>query len=202
MELTLGDVARIVQGRLVGDPQESVSRIASIRMASKGDLAFVSHPKYIALVQETKATAVLLAQDMHIGEGKTVIYCENPSFAFTKIAQILYPARRHFKDEIHRSAVIAKGSHLDKGICVGPSAVIEEDVRIGEGSCIGAGVFIGKGTCIGSDTLIYPNVSIMSQCSIGNRVIIHSGTVIGSDGYGFVTVDGVHHKIPQIGIVV
>ncbi len=36
---------------------------------------------------------------------------------------------------------------------------------------------------------------------IGNKVIIHSGTVIGSDGFGFSTVEGVHHKIPQIGTV-
>ena len=26
--------------------------------------------------------------------------------------------------------------------------------------------------------------------------------VVGSDGYGFATVDGVHHKVPQVGIVV
>jgi UDP-3-O-[3-hydroxymyristoyl] glucosamine N-acyltransferase len=33
-------------------------------------------------------------------------------------------------------------------------------------------------------------------------VVIYSGTVIGSYGFGFVTVDGVHHRIPQIGTVV
>jgi UDP-3-O-[3-hydroxymyristoyl] glucosamine N-acyltransferase len=32
-------------------------------------------------------------------------------------------------------------------------------------------------------------------------VIIHSGTVIGSDGFGFATIKGSHHKIPQVGIV-
>ena len=26
--------------------------------------------------------------------------------------------------------------------------------------------------------------------------------MIGSDGFGFATVDGVHHKVPQVGIVV
>jgi len=37
---------------------------------------------------------------------------------------------------------------------------------------------------------------------IGHRVIVHSGTVIGSDGFGFATVQGIHHKIPQTGTVV
>jgi UDP-3-O-[3-hydroxymyristoyl] glucosamine N-acyltransferase len=38
--------------------------------------------------------------------------------------------------------------------------------------------------------------------TIGNSVIIHSGTIVGSDGFGFATVKGVHHRIPQIGTVV
>ena len=59
----------------------------------------------------------------------------------------------------------------------------------------------GHHTQIGSNTLIYPNVSIRERITIGNRVIIHSGTVIGSDGFGFVTIEGMHHKIPQIGTV-
>jgi UDP-3-O-[3-hydroxymyristoyl] glucosamine N-acyltransferase len=33
-------------------------------------------------------------------------------------------------------------------------------------------------------------------------VIIHSGTVIGSDGFGFATIKGLHHKIPQVGTVI
>jgi UDP-3-O-[3-hydroxymyristoyl] glucosamine N-acyltransferase len=33
-------------------------------------------------------------------------------------------------------------------------------------------------------------------------VILHSGVVIGSDGFGYASVEGVHHKIPQVGIVV
>jgi UDP-3-O-[3-hydroxymyristoyl] glucosamine N-acyltransferase len=33
-------------------------------------------------------------------------------------------------------------------------------------------------------------------------VIIHAGTVIGSDGFGFVTDDGRHHKVPQVGGVI
>ncbi len=45
------------------------------------------------------------------------------------------------------------------------------------------------------------NVSIRENVSIGSRVIIHSGTVIGSDGFGFISIDGRHHKIPQVGIV-
>ena len=33
-------------------------------------------------------------------------------------------------------------------------------------------------------------------------MIIHGGAVIGSDGFGYVTVNGRHHKVPQIGNVI
>ena len=60
---------------------------------------------------------------------------------------------------------------------------------------------IGENVEIGNDCLIYQNVAVRERCKIGNRVILQPGCVIGSDGYGFVYEDGVHHKIPQLGIV-
>ena len=50
--------------------------------------------------------------------------------------------------------------------------------------------------------LFHPRVVVEDGCRIGDRCILQSGVVIGSDGYGFATVDGVHHKVPQVGIVV
>jgi UDP-3-O-[3-hydroxymyristoyl] glucosamine N-acyltransferase len=79
--------------------------------------------------------------------------------------------------------------------------VIEDKVSIGDKSVIYAGCFVGHHTRIGTDALIYPNVSIRERVLIGNRCIIHSGAVIGSDGFGFVTVEGKHQKIPQTGTV-
>jgi UDP-3-O-[3-hydroxymyristoyl] glucosamine N-acyltransferase len=49
---------------------------------------------------------------------------------------------------------------------------------------------------------LYPQVVVRENVSLGKRVIVHSGTVIGSDGFGYVTVDGKHMKIPQVGTVV
>jgi len=78
----------------------------------------------------------------------------------------------------------------------------EDNVAIGDKSVIHASSFIGHNSTIGSEALIYMHVSIRERIFIGNRVIIHSGTVIGSDGFGFATLRGLHHKIPQIGTVV
>jgi UDP-3-O-[3-hydroxymyristoyl] glucosamine N-acyltransferase len=50
--------------------------------------------------------------------------------------------------------------------------------------------------------VLHPNVVVEPHCRVGARCILHAGVVIGSDGFGFATVDGVHHKVPQVGIVV
>ena len=55
---------------------------------------------------------------------------------------------------------------------------------------------------IGANTVIFPQVSVYSNVKIGKNVSIDMGSVIGSKGYGYETVDGVHHKIPQIGSVI
>jgi UDP-3-O-[3-hydroxymyristoyl] glucosamine N-acyltransferase len=61
---------------------------------------------------------------------------------------------------------------------------------------------VGRDASIGPDAFIYPQVVIRERCQVGARVILHSGTVVGSDGFGYATEQGVHHKIPQVGIVV
>ncbi len=82
------------------------------------------------------------------------------------------------------------------------SVFIDDEVVLGDRIILFPGVYIGKGAVLGDDALIYSNVSIRDKSRIGNRVTIHDGAVIGSDGFGFVTVEGVHQKIPQVGIAV
>ena len=42
---------------------------------------------------------------------------------------------------------------------------------------------------------------IRENTEIGKNCIIHAGACIGSDGFGFVPMDGIWNKIPQIGTV-
>jgi UDP-3-O-[3-hydroxymyristoyl] glucosamine N-acyltransferase len=121
--------------------------------------------------------------------------------AFAKIVSLIAPNEVIHPKGIHPTAILGKEVSLGQGVAIGPYVVIEDNVSIGDKSVIYAGCFIGHHTKIGNSALIYPNVSIREGVSIGDRVIIHSGTVIGSDGFGFATIKGQHHKIPQIGTV-
>ncbi len=81
------------------------------------------------------------------------------------------------------------------------TAVIEEDVHIGEGSEIGAFCFIGRGARIGEGCRLYPRVTLYAGAILADRVILHSGAVIGSDGFGYIAEGGKRWKFPQVGQV-
>ncbi len=197
------EIAEMVSGRVLGDPDVEVSGISGIKEAGKGDVTFLANDKYAQLLETTKAAVIITSPNMKLPKTeKTLILTENPSLAFAKLVEYWFPQEVDHPKGIHPTAIIGKNVKLGKNVAVGAYVVIEKNVRIGDNTIIYPGTYIGHDTEIGSDCLIYPNVSIRERISIGSRVIIHSGTVIGSDGFGFATVKGVHHRIPQIGTVV
>jgi UDP-3-O-[3-hydroxymyristoyl] glucosamine N-acyltransferase len=109
---------------------------------------------------------------------------KEPYYAFTRAVVALHGYRKHPFRGIHPAA------HID------PTAVI------GEGTIVYPGVYVGPRTRIGRDCVLHPNVVIYEDCVIGDRVIINANSSIGPDGFGFATVQGTHHKIPQVGRVV
>ena len=200
MKKTLAEIAEIIEGEVIGDESLVITGINGIQDAQEGDLTFVGDSKFISLAQKTKATAIITSRDIQI-QDKSVIQTDNASFAFSKLIEVLFKDKNCHVKGIHSSAVVASDAVIGKNVSIGPCAVIESQVRVGDNSIICGGSFVGYQTCIGKDCHIYHNVTIREKIVLGNRVIIHSGTVIGSDGFGFTAVDGVHHKIPQIGTV-
>lgn len=200
MTKTLSEIADSVGGTVVGDPLRVIRGLSGIKEAQDGDLTFLANAKYAPLLEKTQASAVLTAAGVPTGKLDAIVV-ENPSLAFSKIAEIFFKAGGPAFSGIHPTAIIGGNVSLGKNVALGPYAVIEDNVVLGDNSVIGALSFIGQATTIGNDCLIYPNVTIRERITLKNRVIVHSGTVIGSDGFGFANVKGVNVKIPQIGTV-
>lgn len=200
MEKTLAELAALVGGAVKGDPSVRVSGACGLEDAGPGEITFLAHPKYAALVERTKAGAIVISDRAPL-PALPAIVVKDPNLAFIEIA-------KQFADSvpapvgIHPSAVIAPTAALGKNVAVGANAVIGEGAVIGDGTVIHPLVFVGPGARVGKDSVLHAGVSIRERCVLGDRVIVHCGTVIGSDGFGFATVDGVHHKIPQSGTVV
>lgn len=201
MRKTLREIAKLIEGEVAGDDSIVISGFSGIKEGGPGDITFLANPKYAPLLNTTTASAVIISKDLPAPASKTVIRVANPSLAFARIISLIVPAETKRLKGVHSSALLAKSVKLGKNVAIGPYTVIEDDAQIGDNTVIYSGCFIGCGAKIGTDTLIYPNVSVRERTLIGRRVIIHSGTVIGSDGFGFVTVNGKQHKIPQVGLV-
>jgi UDP-3-O-[3-hydroxymyristoyl] glucosamine N-acyltransferase len=201
MEKTLGQIAELVGGVVVGDPGTRITGVRGIKEARQGDITFLGNSRYLPLLKETQASAVIVSADMTQGP-RPLVRATDPSLAFTQVMALFHPAPARHPQGIHPAAVISPKAQLGKNVCVGACAVVEDGAVIGDNTIIYAGCYIGCDVKIGRDSILYAHVALRERVSVGDRVFIQSGTVIGSEGFGYVKVDGKYRLIPQVGTVV
>ena len=201
MQMTVKEIADFLEGEVLGDGGIIIKGVSGIKEAEQGEIAFLANSRYNHLISQTNASAIITSPEISF-TSKPLVRVDNPSLAFAKIVNKFYPKKSAHPKGIHSTAIIAKSAKLNTGISIGAYTVVEENAVIGENTIIYPGCYIGRDTRIGNDVLIYANVSIRESVTLGNRVVIQSGSVIGSDGFGFITQEGRHERIPQIGTVV
>lgn len=197
---TVGELAEIVGGRVIGDPELIIKGVAGVAESNGNDLTFAEDAKYLAEAENSRAAAVIVPENINESR-KTVIAVKNPRLAYARVASLFAPAV-FYKPGIDLTAIISPKARVGKNVSIHAHVVVEDDVEIGDNVVLAPGVFIGKNSKIGNNTVIHPNVVVEYDSIIGANVIIHAGTVIGSDGYGFVSAADGHHKIPQLGNVI
>ena len=185
MQFTAKQIADFIGGRVEGNEQAAVSTFAKIEEAGEGAITFLSNPKYTSYIYETKASIVLVNDDLELEQevASTLIRVPNAYECVAKLMQ-MYAASLPKKTGIDPLAFVAKTAEIGKDVYVGPFTYIGEGVKIGDG------------------TRIFPNVTIYDGCQIGKNVTIHAGAVIGADGFGFAPNTEGYEKIPQLGIVI
>ncbi|HEU4764052.1 MAG TPA: UDP-3-O-(3-hydroxymyristoyl)glucosamine N-acyltransferase [Candidatus Eisenbacteria bacterium] len=198
---TLDLLAQVVGGVVIGDGSTEITGVAGIREAQEGDLTFLANPRYEPYLEQTRASAVIVAED-HRDLGKPLIQNAHPYLAFLKAVRFFQGEEARPEPGIHPSAVIAADACVDATASIGPHVVIESGARVGPLAWIGPGCYIGAGASIGPETRLHPNVTLREECVLGARVIVHPGAVIGSDGFGFVRDGDIYRKLPQVGNVV
>lgn len=197
---TLKELAGIVGGVILGDPDIVIEGVAGIKEAEEGQITFLANPKYEPYLDSTKASAVIADRDGN--PGTPIIKVSNPYMAFLKVVTLFSESpRERYARGVHPTAVIDESASIGKDVSIGAYTVVEGGTLIGDRVTILPHVCICNDVKIGEDCILFPHVTIRERCEIGDRVIIHSGAVIGSDGFGYAKEGEIHHKIPQIGIV-
>ena len=203
MPKTLKEIAKFINGELIGDGEIAIKEIKSIEEASAGDLSVLISSKYEEALAESRASAFLVPKDIKNTHNRNVIKVDFPSIALSRVIALVMPEAIPHPNGVHKTTIISESASIGKNVAIGPYVVISDNAVIGDSTIIYPYCYVGKGSKIGKDCIFYPNVVIRERVVIGNRVIIHPGTVIGGDGFGYDTQrDGTHFKIPQLGTVV
>lgn len=204
MKFKAQQIADILEGFIVGNPDQEVSKLSKIEEGEKGSLSFLSNPKYQPYLYTTDASIVIVDKSFEPEKevNATLIKVDDAYKAFSKLLKF-YSQVKNNKVGRETPNYIADSAQIGKDEYVGAFTYIGENVRIGTNVKIFPNCYIGDNTVIGNDTTIFAGVKIYSETKIGNACTIHSGTTIGSDGFGFAPNEkGEFDAVPQIGNVV
>ena len=209
MAYTLAEIAKQIQAELVSSEEKpcsenvAINGLATLANAKSGQVAFLANKKYISQLSTTQASAVIISHEMLAQCPVNALVMDNPYMGYALLANLLDTTPK-VSEGIHASAVIADDVNLGDNVSIGANAVIESGVNLNDNVSIGAGCFIGKNASIGNGTRLWANVSVYHEVVIGEDCLIQANTVIGSDGFGYAPINSQFkwHKIPQLGRVV
>jgi UDP-3-O-[3-hydroxymyristoyl] glucosamine N-acyltransferase len=205
MEFTIAQVAALLGGQVKGDGNEKIKMLAKIQDAKRGQIAFLSNPKYEQYIYTTQASAVIVKKDFQAKKDiqSALILVDDPYTSFTALLEQYHKMITFQKVGIEQPSYAGENATFGEGLYRGAFSYVGKNSKIGENVKIYPHVYIGDDVVVGDNTVLYANVKIYSGSRVGKNCVIHAGTVIGSDGFGFAPQDdGTYKTIPQLGNVV
>lgn len=199
-EFSLAELSVLLNATLVGDGATLIQRIAPLSDAQAGDIVYVTASRYLPVLTDCQASAVLIDQALveHCPDNMAYLAVPKVMPAYVRMAQYFAPEPPE-QVGVHKSVVTGERCQISPKAFVGPHCVLGDDVCISAGVHLSAGCVLGDGVSIGEDTYFHPNVSVYARAQIGAGALFHSGAVIGSDGFGYELCDGEWLKVPQLG---
>jgi UDP-3-O-[3-hydroxymyristoyl] glucosamine N-acyltransferase len=204
MKFTAEQIAGILEGEVVGNPNAEVHELSKIEEGKKGSLTFLSNPKYNGFIYKTEATITIVNKTFEAeAEIKTtLIKVDDAYMAFSKLLEF-YDHAKGNKIGIEQPSVISENTKYGKNLYLGSFSYVGLNVVIGDDVKIYPNCFIGDNVVMGDNVIVFAGAKVYSETVIGNNCTIHSGAIIGADGFGFApNTDGTFKKIPQIGNVI
>jgi len=204
LKFTAEQIAGILEGTVVGDPNTEVFKLSKIEEGTLGSLTFLSNPKYTPYIYSTEASITIVNSDFEPEHpiGTTLIKVEDAYEGFSKLLEY-YNQIKLNKSGIEQPCFISETTKIPEDIYVGAFAYIGDNVQIGKNVKIFPSAYVGDNVKLGDNTVVFSGGKIYADCLIGDNCVINSGAIIGADGFGFApSKDGGYSKIPQIGNVI
>lgn len=205
MQFTAAQISVLLNGKVEGNADATVSSFGKIEEAQEGQLTFFANPKYEDFLYTTNASIAIVGEGYELRQAvkPTLIRVQDPYSAFAQLLSKYQEMASQQLKGIQQPCYIAPSAKIAGDVYIGAFSYIGENVKVDAGTKIYPNSFIGDDVTIGKNCIIHPGVKIYHDCILGNNVNIHAGAVIGSDGFGFAPqTDGSFKKVPQIGNVV
>ncbi|RLL34557.1 UDP-3-O-(3-hydroxymyristoyl)glucosamine N-acyltransferase [Acinetobacter cumulans] len=201
-QLSLKQLAGLVQGEAVGNADLRLKGLASLEHAQPEHIAFINAEKYLDQANQSQAGALIVTAELkaHLNSAQqNFIVVANPYLAFAILTHVF--EKKNTKTGIEATAQIHPSAMIAETAYIGHYVVIGEHCVVGEHTVIQAHATLDDDVEVGRDCLIESHVTLMGACKLGDRVRIHANTVIGSEGFGFAPYQGKWNRIAQLGSV-
>lgn len=195
--MKLGEIAKLLEGKLVGDPNIEIKGISSPQKPKEGTLVFCQSNKDVESAKEGKPSALVVNKE---ADFPNYIVVEDVRYALALFLERFYPEEH--PTGVSDKAVVGKGVQLGESVYIGPFAVVEDGCVLEKGVKIYPFTYVGRNSFIGEETIIFSGVHIYPGTVIGKRVRIHSGAVLGADGFGYYIGKKGFKKLNHIGRVI
>ena len=198
--LTSGQIADLLDGRLVGRANIQLAGVAPLESARSGDLSFLSSTSHLEQFRNSRAGAVLLPPDLadaHPGP-ETRIVVNDVRVALARAVAAILP-QSEVSWGVSPTASIGRGSTWSGRIAVAEGARIGQNAKFGSDCVLGRFAVVEDGVKLGDECRIGAHAAVCANAKLGDRVVLKTGARVGGTGYSYATKEDGHIPIPHIG---
>jgi UDP-3-O-[3-hydroxymyristoyl] glucosamine N-acyltransferase len=198
--LTAGQVARLVEGELIGRAEVVLDAVAPLDRAGPADLALLAASRYLPLLDGSGAGALLVTREFRAvtaGPATRIVVASAPR-ALRLVLDVLHPAPAPAWG-IHPTAGVGRGTRWEGRVAIEAHAGIGADVRLGTDCVVGAHAVIGDGVRMGAGCRIGAHAVLHARTMLGDRAVIHPGARVGGEGFGFTPQSDGARRLPHVG---
>ena len=100
MNFSLKEIAKIINGKVIGDSNIKINTLSKIEEGKEGSLCFIANMKYEKFLYNTKASAVIINTNLKINFSKistNLIIVNDPYQSFAELLKIVGNSKKILK---------------------------------------------------------------------------------------------------------
>ena len=156
MKFTAQQIADILEGEVVGNPDIEVSKLSKIEEGTEGSLTFLANPKYTSYIYSTKASIAIVNKGFvpEMDIDVTLIKVEDAYKSFSKLLEY-YNQIKNNKTGVESPSFIAESAKYGDNVYIGAFAYIGENVHLGDNVKIYPNAYIGDNVVIDDNSVVF-----------------------------------------------